>query len=396
MTADPQSFRGVARKLGDVLQFRNEIVHPKDNPTGIMTFVGLEHIQRETGIRTGSETVDLEQLTGRRARFQAGDIVYGYLRPYLNKVWIAEFGGICSVDQYVFKVRPIADRNYVYHFLRSPEFLKTAPIDTAPGQLPRIRSGEISATPIPLPPLDEQKRIAAILDKVDQLRQKRRQALALLDSLTQSIFLEMFGDPLSEASSFERFQMKEIAELINGDRSSNYPSQDDLVDSGILFLNTTNITDDGIDLDRCNFITAEKFKSLGRGKLKEGDIVITLRGSLGQAAIFDCGNDTGFINAQMMIIRTNHLVDQEYLLSFLKLDRMQKHFKKIGSGSAVPQLTGKQMSDLRVPLPPSELQVEFSRRISQLRVKRRLLKQGEQVLASLFSSLQHRAFSGQL
>ena len=131
----------VKRPLGDVLEFRNEIVHPKDHPQGVVTFVGLEHVERDTGARIGSERLLLEEMKGRRARFHKGDIVYGYLRPYLNKVWIAEFDGICSVDQYVFRVRPDVDRNYIAHFLRSPEFLTTAPVESSPGQLPRIRSG---------------------------------------------------------------------------------------------------------------------------------------------------------------------------------------------------------------------------------------------------------------
>lgn len=164
--------------IGDVIDFRNEIVHPKDKPRGIATFVGLEHIERDTGIRIGSDKIKLEEMSGRRARFYAGDIVYGYLRPYLNKVWIAEFDGFCSVDQYVLKVRPSADRNYVAHYLKSATFLQTAPISATPGQLPRIRSGEITGTAIPLPPLAEQRRIAAILDQADDLRRKRRAAIS--------------------------------------------------------------------------------------------------------------------------------------------------------------------------------------------------------------------------
>ncbi|CAN7580401.1 restriction endonuclease subunit S [Mesorhizobium sp. LjNodule214] len=183
--------------LGEVLNFRNDIVHPRDMPRGRVTFVGLEHIEPHTGMRIGAEEIELSEMTGRRARFQKGDIVYGYLRPYLNKVWIAEFDGLCSVDQHVFSVRKGIDLNYVAHFLRSAEFLRIAPVNTAPGQLPRIRSGEISRTPIPLPSFSEQLRIATILDKADALRRKRKRAIELLDSLTQSIFLEMFGDLLN-------------------------------------------------------------------------------------------------------------------------------------------------------------------------------------------------------
>jgi type I restriction enzyme, S subunit len=153
-----------ARPLRDVIHPRNDIVHPRDNPTGIETFVGLEHIEPQTGRRIGAVPIDLGLMTGRKARFLPGDIVYGYLRPYLNKVWIAEFAGFCSVDQYVFIVdEAIADPAYVASYLRSPAYLSAAPINETPGQLPRIRIDEVLATSIPLPRLDEQRRIAARL-----------------------------------------------------------------------------------------------------------------------------------------------------------------------------------------------------------------------------------------
>lgn len=134
------------------------VIHPRDRPTGGAVFVGLEHVESDTGRRTGSTTVEKAALTGRKPTFRAGDIVYGYLRPYLNKVWVAEFDGLCSVDQYVFTAnQKRADTNYVAWFLRSPQFLSRAPIDAAPGQLPRIRGDEIASTKIPLPSLDGQQ-----------------------------------------------------------------------------------------------------------------------------------------------------------------------------------------------------------------------------------------------
>jgi len=164
-------FRGVEHDgapvvtIGSVLRFRNEIIHPRDNPTGERTFVGLEHIEADSGRRLGSNRIDLATMPGRRAVFKTGDIVYGYLRPYLNKVWIAEFDGICSVDQYVFIVdlsRALPE--YVSAYMRSDLFLDRAPIDTTPGQLPRIRSEEVAQVPIPLPSLEIQKRLVELLD----------------------------------------------------------------------------------------------------------------------------------------------------------------------------------------------------------------------------------------
>jgi len=165
------------RLLRDVLSPRNEIVHPHANPRGEAIFVGLEHIEPGIGIRTGSLRIRLEDLTGRKTRFKAGDVLYGYLRPYLNKVWVAEFDGVCSVDQYVFKVnRALAMPEYVAAYLRSPIFLAAAPVAASPGQLPRIRTDEVLRTPLPLPDLHDQDQLVRRLAVLHDLFARGRRA----------------------------------------------------------------------------------------------------------------------------------------------------------------------------------------------------------------------------
>jgi hypothetical protein len=149
-------------RLGDVLSMRTEIVHPRDNPRGPATFVGLEHIESDTGVRTGMLPLEMSELTGRKPRFRRGDLIYGSLRPYLNKVWVAEFDGLCSVDQFVYQVDATqAETAFIAWFMRSPLYLRRAPITTTPGQLPRIRTEEVASVTVGLPPLPEQRQQVA-------------------------------------------------------------------------------------------------------------------------------------------------------------------------------------------------------------------------------------------
>ena len=130
----PTSCRWKRRRLGELLLLRKEVVHPSDNSQGPAMFVGLEHIEPRVGKRIGSVEVEMSELTGRKPRFHTGDIVYGYLRPYLNKVWVADFDGLCSVDRYVYLVNgEAADINFVAWFMRSPIYLERAPIGMSPG-----------------------------------------------------------------------------------------------------------------------------------------------------------------------------------------------------------------------------------------------------------------------
>jgi type I restriction enzyme S subunit len=188
-------------KLGDVLRLRKEVVHPRDNPRGPATFVGLEHIQPLTGARTGSLPIEMSDLTGRKPRFHTGDIVYGYLRPYLNKLWVAEFDGLCSVDQYVYEVnRDRAETDFVAWFMRSPIYLERAPVDETPGWLPRIRTEEVASVEINLPRLAQQRQVVASLKlqlgEAAVIKNSISARLAALETLPAALLREAFAGRL--------------------------------------------------------------------------------------------------------------------------------------------------------------------------------------------------------
>jgi type I restriction enzyme S subunit len=191
----PAGWRWV--KLGQLVTRRTEMIHPYDRPRGTGLFVGLEHIESGTGVRIGALLIDLAELQGRKPKFYAGDLVYGYLRPYLNKVWVADFDGYCSVDQYVFQINQNeVEPGYLAAYMRSPAYLALAPIRTTPGQLPRIRSEEVQGVPMPLPPLNEQRQFLARLDQAltgfRQVHEALTTQLAQLDALPSSYLRQAF------------------------------------------------------------------------------------------------------------------------------------------------------------------------------------------------------------
>lgn len=333
-------------------------------------------------------------------RLKAGDIVIAASSGSLSVVGKAAqveedhdaaFGAFCKVVRPGPNIHPA----YLGHFFRTPAYRAKISSLAAGANINNLRSEHINDLSIPLPPMPEQRRIAAILDQADALRRLRRQSLSRLSDLGQAIFSEMFGSG-SESSDKSLVPLSRFAQLINGDRSANYPSGDDIVDNGVLFLSTRNIIGGEIDLTFRQFITTDKFDSLGGGKLLRGDIVITLRGSIGLSAVFDTHHDTGFINAQLMIIRCGSALLPQYLQKYLSLPSTQHRLKRVGSGSAVPQLTGAQMKDFMVLAPPLDEQRAFIEAYSKLQAH------SDRVLAeasrcdTLFASLQHRAFRGEL
>ena len=127
--------------------------------------------------------------------------------------------------------------------------------------------------------------------------------------------------------------------IIDGDRSNRYPIRSEFREKGVLFLNTTNIVQNRLDLTEANFVSPDKFDEIKKGRLQRLDIVMTTRGSIGKVALFDCEPPKGLINAQMLILRADgEIIDQKYLFYQTCSEDFQAKLKNFASGSAQPQI----------------------------------------------------------
>ncbi|MED4965383.1 restriction endonuclease subunit S [Heyndrickxia coagulans] len=192
-------------------------------------------------------------------------------------------------------------------------------------------------------------------------------------------------------NDWKQVHLNEVAKVIDGDRSSNYPSGNDIVDEGILFLSTKNIVNSFFDYHDTRFISKEKFDSIKKGKLKKDDLVITMRGSIGNVARFTgVPFQTALINAQMSIIRPTG-INSEYLWSSLNSFIMPRYLQKITSGSAQPQLTKKDVEKIPIPLPPIGEQQKIALILSTwdkaIELKEKLIEQKKQQKKGLMQKL---------
>lgn len=338
--------------------------------------------------------VNHEQIS-KRSRVDDGDILYAMIGTIGNPVIVSKTFDFSIKNVALFKFSGTEVHNrFFYHFLNSALAEQQFSNNARGGTQKFVSLGNIRGLQIPLPPLAEQQRIAAILDKADALRRKRQQAIDLAGQFLRSVFLDMFGDPVSNPKGWEVVPMSEFSSFENGDRSSNYPSGDDIVDAGVLFLSTKNIVQDELSLKNCQYITKEKFHSLSRGKARQCDLIITLRGTLGACCIFESKYETAFINAQMMIIRPDSNVSNIYLHDLIASRAIKAQLQRIGQGAAVPQLTAKQLKDLELPLPPVELQRHYERvRQPVLAMVGKMKGFSDE---GLFESLSQQAFRGEL
>ena len=168
--------------------------------------------------------------------------------------------------------------------------------------------------------------------------------------------------------SWRWVSLSTISHFENGDRSRNYPSGTDIKAEGIPFISTKNISDYAVRLENLNFITEEKFRSLRSGKIENFDILISLRGSVGKLGLFQATDqyETGFINAQLLIIRNHDRNVVKYCLTFLKSQVFLDQIFSRSSGSTTPQLSAGQLAEIFVTLPPIAEQHRIVAKVDEL------------------------------
>ena len=275
---------------------------------------------------------------------------------------------------------------YLVYALRSGSLAKTI---SGTAQ-PQITRQSLKAISIPIPPLELQRRIAELLDRAEALRAKRRAALSLLDTLTQSIFLDLFGDPVVNPKGWPREPFSEIGMLDRGISKHRPRNAPELLDGPYPLVQTGEVANcDGYIR---NFHSTYSEIGLRQSKMwPAGTLCITIAANIGKAGIltFDaCFPDSivGFRAAESATV--------EYVRCWLSF--RQKALEDAAPESAQKNINLALLRSLLVPLPPIELQREFARRVAAVEKLKVVQRASLAELDRLFVSLQHRAFRGEL
>ena len=285
------------------------------------------------------------------------------------------------------------DKDYLFYFMLVA--LKRIEEKTPFVTVKHLSAKELNKIEIPILPLEEQRKIAETLSKVDELIAFRDRQLAKLDELVKARFVEMFGDPADNVNNLPASPMTAICQIIDGDRGKNYPKQEEFSDSGFcLFLNAKNVTAQGFSFENCTYITEEKDALLRNGKLCRGDVVLTTRGTIGNLAFYDTSvpYENIRINSGMVILRMNKQVVSE--IFFIEQFKMQLDSIKsrIASGSAQPQLPISTMNKIEMILPPIELQNQFAAFVERVDQQKQTVQQSLEKLELMKKALMQEYF----
>lgn len=384
------------RPLCELAEFERELIQPDEIPPGTI-YVGLEHIT-SNGTLVGARPIESHTLASTKFRFSNRHILYGKLRPYLAKIACPEFSGVCSTDILPILPGPEIDRRFLFHYLRWPKIVRYAASKAVGANLPRLSTSVLGSVQVPVPPLDEQRLIAEVLDRAETLIALRRQSLSLLSALVEAVFYETFGDP---SRNHYAWQVAELGEFIEFGPQNGLYKPSSLYGSGTPILRIDSFYDgtitDQTALKRVAVSDAER-NVYG---LQPGDIVINRVNSLdylGKCALVPTLNEPTIFESNMMRIRVDpnrlhprflvHLLQSNYIKSQI----LQKAKKAVNQASINQQ----DVRMLRVILPPISLQHQFVRHVESIEKHKIVHRTSLAQLEALYASLQHRAFRGEL
>ncbi|HCT2655931.1 MULTISPECIES: restriction endonuclease subunit S [Pseudomonas] len=291
------------------------------------------------------------------------------------------------------------DSRYLYHWVACPATQhKIRHCGRQTTNISNLDVGRFQDLEIPLPPLPEQKRIAAILDKADAIRRKRQQAIQLADDFLRAVFLDMFGDPVTNPKGWDVKRIEEVAAkdkyAIKAGPFGSALKKEDYVPEGYKIYGQEQVIRDDLEYGDY-FINEEKYESLASCSVSEGDVLISLVGSFGKVSVVPKDYHPGIINPRLMKIRFNESCASPWYMKYLLTTKeMIKKIEGMSHGGTMGILNVGKIRDLEVINPPLNLQESFLKISTQVRsIKARC----ELVAAHpLFDSLSQKAFSGQL
>ena len=256
----------------------------------------------------------------------------------------------------ILRPRIEADLKYLYHFLGSIE-LPSAGYDRHYKYLKRLE--------VVVPPLPEQRRIAAILDQTDALRAKRREALAQLDSLTRSIFIEMFGDPAANPRGWPQLSVGNTATKFSGDPFGSNLKSSDYTEAGVRVIRLQNIgVGEMVDRDKA-FVSEGHFNKFRKHECLPGDVLIATLGDPNLRACIQPSTLARALNkAACVQLRPDpRIANAEYLCALLNQPAVESMAQVFMLGQTRVRISMDRLRGLRVPVPPLALQQTFATRI---------------------------------
>ncbi len=361
-----------------------------------------ECIKVKSGVNLTQESMDLtgcypvyggNGITGHHTSYNVNEstIIIGRVGYYCgsvhlteDKAWITDNAFITSFSEDLFFPK------YLFYALKQIDLRRYSNSSAQPV----ISGAGISKVEISCPPLHIQEQIADTLDKADALRRKDQELLQKYDELAQSIFYDMFGDPVQNDKGWMKCFLKDLVEVKGGKRlpiGSDFATT--ITDHP--YIRVKDFENQSVKLSDLKYITAETHRHISRYIINTGDVYISIAGTIGLCGtvpdVLDGANLTE--NAAKLVIRDKNLLTPAYLSAFLMSPYSQGEITKRTMAVGVPKLALFRIEELEILLPPLEVQNNYVHRLMKLSDIKLHSQKSQEQTEVLFSSCLIDSFS---
>ena len=275
------------------------------------------------------------------------------------------------------------DVSYIYRAMQNLQEYIYTKLKAGAAQ-PHVYAKDLANLEIPFPPLAEQQRIAGLLDTADLILKQRESAMAKLDQLAQSVFVDMFGDPLANSKNFETVKVSGICKLING--RAFKPTE--WKESGKPIIRIQNLNDETKPFNYTQVNYDEKYL------IKNGDTLFSWSGTPGTSfGCFKWLREDGWLNQHIFkVILNEKLITADFFIMKMNL-KIGELISQAHGGVGLQHVTKKMVDQLPLILPPMKLQLDFCKRVTEFEKIKHIYKNAFDSTNLLQSSLQHQSFA---
>lgn len=352
------------RHFGDVFEKRHEKITAEEGEK--IRYVGLDDIESDNIHLQDHDENGAERSSTRG--FREGDILFGKLRPYLNKAAVAPFDGVCSSDIIPIYATGESTQRFLLYLMHSKIMRDRAIATTSGTNLPRTSWGDLASAKFPYPSHPEQRRIAEVLSTVDEQIQQTEAVIETAEKLKQGLMQDLYESGYEShqetksrpfgtvPADWELGRIDSYAEVISGthvksDLVTNDPTQ------------TPYLTGPA-DFERTGF-KVTKYTDSPKKFCEAGDVLITVKGmGCGQSALADQGVA---ISRQLKSIRPGESIDQRFLFYWLR--RKEQVLNILAEGTRQPGLSVSDIESFPLPIPPLEGQQKIGETLSTVEGK---------------------------
>lgn len=372
---------------------------PRERPDEVFRYVDISSIDRDQKrILSSAEIIGADAPSRARMEIRAGDVLVSTVRPNLNAVATVPDeldGHIASTGFCVLRPNePTILGRFLFYYCCTGAFVNGLVTKVRGAQYPAVSDSDIKTVHIPLPLPSEQRRIVEILDQADRLRRLRADADAKAERILPALFVKMFGDPTKNPMGWELRPLGQLAaHITSGSRGwSMYMGRGE-----DLFVRTQDISDGEIT-DELPALEAPAGTEANRTRLEPGDVVVTITGVVGKAAVFRGRQRPAFVSQHVALVRPKPTdLNSDFLASYANLPLGEVPvLARFQYGQTKPGLGFRELAAAQLPLPPISLQRAFAARAGSLQALRRQCHKAAERLDILWRSILTSAFSGNL